>query len=26
LPNWKAAYSDARSVIFVRTPPVSPTR
>ena len=26
LPNWKAVYSDARSVIFVRTPPVSPTR
>jgi hypothetical protein len=26
LPNWKAAYSDARSVIFVRTPPVSPAR
>jgi len=26
LPNWKAVYSDARSVIFVRTPPASPTR
>jgi hypothetical protein len=25
LPNWKAIYSDARSVIFLRTPPVNPT-
>ena len=26
LPNWKAVYADARSVIFVRTPPVNPTK